>query len=188
MQCIGGEAMRFCTNCGARLADDWKFCTKCGQRLQEIRKPEKQKISLPKDGRLFEMEEMNWGCIDGTFDVLISQTWVIYRIGLVISYASYELSGDSDIRASCLRKEEVQTLCDMLSRFKDDALIDRGADGIGYNMIVYDVEGKESYKIMGYIGNTYSEKLRDFVKKIPGFSFSRLGPAVSKFFRPEYFS
>lgn len=180
--------MRFCTNCGARLADDWKFCAKCGQRLPEIRKPEKQKISLPKDGRLFEMKEMNWGQINGTSDVLISQTWVIYRIGLVISYASYELSGDSDIRASCLRKEEVQTLCDMLSRFKGDALTDRGADGIGYNMIVYDAEGKESYKIMGYIGNTYSEKLRDFVKKIPGFSFSRLGPAVSKFFRPEYFS
>ena len=22
--------MRFCTNCGAKLADDWKFCAKCG--------------------------------------------------------------------------------------------------------------------------------------------------------------
>ena len=180
--------MRFCTNCGARLADDWKFCAKCGQQLPEIRKPEKQKISLPKDGRLFEMKEMVWTQIDGTSDVLVSQTWVIYRIGLVISYASYEISGDSDIQAACLRKEEVQTLCDMLSRFKDYASTSRGADGTGYNMIVYDSEGNESSKITGYIGNTYLEELRDFVKKIPGFSFSRLGPAVSKFFGPEYFS
>lgn len=181
--------MRFCTNCGARLADDWKFCTKCGQRLQEIRKPEKQKISLPKDGRLFEIEEMNWGCIDGTSDVLVSQTWVIYRIGLVISYASYEISGDSDIKSACLSKEEVQTLCDMLSRFKDHALTGRGADGTGYNMVVYDAEGKESSKITGYIyHNAYLQELRDFVKNIPGLSFFCYGPAVNKFFGPENFS
>lgn len=183
--------MRFCTNCGARLADDWKFCVKCGHRLMEISQsekqkinlPEKQKISLPKDGRLFEMKEMNWGQINFISDMIVSQTWVIYRTGLMISYVSYSISGDSDIGASYLSKEEVQTLCDMLSRFKDYASTDRGADGIGYNMIVYDAEGKESSKITGYIGNTYLEELRDFVKKkIPGFSFFTYGPAAGKYF------
>ena len=181
--------MRFCTNCGAKLADDWKFCAKCGHQLPEISQPEKQKISLPKDGRLFEIEELNWGCIDGTSDVLVSQTWVIYRIGLVISYASYEISGDSDIKSACLSKEEVQTLCDMLSRFKDYASTCWVSAGIGYDMIVYDAEGKEASKITGYIyHNAYLEGLRDFVKDIPDRFFSDLGPAVSKFFRPEYFS
>lgn len=181
--------MRFCTNCGARLADDWKFCIKCGYQLPEIRKPEKQKINLPKDGRLFEMEEMNWGQIDVTSDVMVSQTWVIYQIGLVISYVSYSASGDSDIQSSCLSKEEVQILCDMLSRFKDYASAGRGADGTGYNMIVYDAEGKESSKITGYIyHNAYLQELRDFVKDIPGLSFFCYGPAVNKFFGPENFS
>ena len=175
--------MRFCGNCGAVAADDWKFCIKCGHQLPEIRKPEKQKINLPKDGRLFEMEEMNWGQINCTSDVMVSQTWVIYRIGLVISYASYEISGDSDIKSACLSKEEVQTLCDMLSRFKDYASAGRGADGIGYNMVVYDAEGKESSKITGYIcHNAYLEGLRDFVKNIPGLSFFCYGPAAPQFF------
>ena len=177
--------MRFCTNCGAKLADDWKFCVKCGQRLPEIRKPEKQKISLPKDGRLFEMKEMNWGQINGISDVLVSQTWVIYRTGLVISYASYSASGDSDIQSSCLSKEEVQILCERLNRFKDYASTGRGADGTCYNMVVYDAEGKESSKIMGYIyHNAYLEELRDFVKDIPGLSFFCYGPAAPQFFMP----
>ena len=181
--------MRFCTNCGARLADDWKFCTKCGQRLPEIRKPEKPKINLPKDGRLFEMEEMNWGQINVTSDVIVSQMWVIYQTGLVISYASYSASGDSDIQSACLSKDEVQTLCERLSGFKDYASTGGGADGTGYNMIVYDAEGKESSKITGYIyHNAYLQELRDFVKNIPGLSFFCYGPAVNKFFGPEYFS
>lgn len=177
--------MRFCTNCGAKLADDWKFCVKCGHRLPEISQPEKPKINLPKDGRLFEMEEMNWGQINVTSDVMVSQMWVIYQTGLVISYASYSASGDSDIQSSCLSKEEIQTLCDMLSRFKDYASAGRGADGTGYNMVVYDVEGKESSKITGYIYyNAYLEELRDFVKDIPGLSFSCYGSAAPQFFMP----
>ena len=135
------------------------------------------------------MEEMNWGQINCTSDVMVSQTWVIYRIGLVISYASYEISGDSDIQAACLKKEEVQTLCERLSGFKDYASTGGGADGTGYNMIVYDAEGKESSKITGYIyHNAYLQELRDFVKNIPGLSFFCYGPAVNKFFGPEYFS
>ena len=176
--------MRFCTNCGARLADDWKFCTKCGQRLLEIREPEEQKINLPKDGRLFEMEEMNWGQINSASDMMASQTWVIYRTGLVIFYVSYSISGDSDISASYLRKEEVQTLCDRLSKFKDYASTGGGYDGIGYNVIVYDEEGKESYKCRGYIySNTYLGDLRDFVKKkIHGVPLFSCGPAARKYF------
>ena len=177
--------MRFCTNCGAKLADDWKFCVKCGHRLPEISQPEKPKINLPKGGRLFEMEEMNWGQINVTSDVMVSQMWGIYKTGLVISYASYSASGDSDIQSSCLSKEEVQILCDMLSRFKDYASAGRGADGTGYNMVVYDVEGKESSKITGYIYyNAYLEELRDFVKDIPGLSFSCYGSAAPQFFMP----
>ena len=173
--------MRFCTNCGTKNADDWKFCIQCGHWLPEIMKSEKLKINVPKDGLLFEMKEMNWGQINGTFDVMVSQTWGIYRTGLVISYASYSISGDSAIKSSCLSKEKVQALCDMLNKFKDYASTVRAYDGISYDMMVYDAEGRDSYKITGYIyGNTYLEGIRDFVKSIPGFFFFPYGSASEK--------
>ena len=122
--------------------------------------------------KLFKLSWMNWwdGPAMGMDFPKDMQTWIIDSecIGY---YAEYWDGTISPIVRADIKKETYDSFKSMIEEnFKNEKSDKSGADGEGWQMILYDETGNIVHEICGYInGNEYLSKIVEFVEHEHGF-------------------
>lgn len=125
---------------------------------------------------LFQASWMNWGELCRDIDPLISKNWTVFFDGTVGASAEYAMSGETAFNNIALPPNEFEELRKLLDhQFTHYHAIPDGADGEGWEMCLFDINGKVIHQISGYIyGIEYLETIANFFTGL-NFGFTSYG-------------
>jgi len=118
--------------------------------------------------RIFKMTRMDWSCRPAGMSFSKDwETWIVDVQGKMGYYAKYGDGKISNLIEMSMKQESCDEFASLLRENFTNEVSDRdGADGEGWEMILYDGSGNTLHRICGYIyGNEYLNKIVEFLKK-----------------------
>lgn len=113
--------------------------------------------------KVFKMTWMNWSsfsCLGMLFPKR-KETWILDSKCEIGYYAEYEDGSISPIIKQEVKQEKYDMILALLNEnFKEEVSDTNGADGEGWEMVLYDDKGEIIHRICGYIyGNEYLNRI-----------------------------
>lgn len=118
--------------------------------------------------KIFKMTRMDWSCRPAGMSFSKDcETWIVDVQGKMGYYAKYGDGKISSVIEMSMKQESYDEFVSLLRENFTNEVSDRGgADGEGWEMILYDGAGNALHSICGYIyGNEYLNKIVAFLKK-----------------------